>query len=910
MAVVIETTIGDITVDLFIDKRPQTCKNFLKLCKVKYYNFSLFHSIQANFLAQTGDPTGSGDGGESIFGLVHGVDKKYYEAEKMPKIKHTKPGLLSMVNCGNNMLGSQFFITLGSDLASLDEHCVFAEVTEGMEVLVKLNDVICDHQHRPYQDVRITHTVILEDPYEDLPGMIVPDASPDINTVDISNSRIGADEKINNEEGLSAQQLEELKAEREAKARATILEIVGDLPEADCAPPENVLFVCKLNPVTTDDDLEIIFSRFGKVKSCEVIRDHATGDSLQYAFVEFEEQRACEQAFLKMDNVLIDDRRIHVDFSQSVSKIRWRGKGRGVQYLDKEEQKEIKANGGRYGRKDESRDRPREREARDRDRDVRERDRSARGGRERKDDDRDRRRDPDHRDRSERRREDDRRRRDDGDDDRRRPDDESKRTEGDRRLDDAWRRADDDRRKIEDDRRRAEEKRRKEGSGRRRDDDETRRGVDDDHRRRGGVTGGYDQINYEAIPQTNRVDDDRKRRDDRRAVADRRHDSSSRRDERRRDGEGQSGRGRYDKKEDADSKRNGASRSEKSRGSKEKESKSRDSRKSNSTSKRDDSHRSSSRSETLSKSNKSNDKEKASKDQHAHQPSSEVGKKTTEDELPPSEPKKSEILSEIPENDAYAPKKESPFQPQKAEDSLDTTRSTDGDTKFDDHDEEPRSDRVIRNNEFEERMSFENEDGTVRQASANSSRRSYGKTNPSEDGTPRKEETIKSKTKKKKMKRQVESSSSSSSDSSDSSSSSSSGAKRKKKRSLTVAKKYYHRGKLVKVVKKKKQRNHRQSSESDSSESSDSDRKKKKSSKYLKVVKVIKKRKRHSSDSESSSSEDSEDSEDVRRKRKKQEKNSKKKKCNKKSKKRKLKSRSDDDSSSSEDEGYGKPVKT
>ena len=59
-----------------------------------------------------------------------------------------------------------------------------------------------------------------------------------------------------------------------------------------------------------------------------MIRDHKTGDSLQYAFVEFEEQKACENAYFKMDNVLIDDRRIHVDFSQSVSKFRWKGKGR------------------------------------------------------------------------------------------------------------------------------------------------------------------------------------------------------------------------------------------------------------------------------------------------------------------------------------------------------------------------------------------------------------------------------------------------------------------------------------------------------------------------------------------------------------------------------------------------------
>ena len=58
-----------------------------------------------------------------------------------------------------------------------------------------------------------------------------------------------------------------------------------------------------------------------------MIRDKVTGDSLQYAFVEFENRKACEDAYFKMDNVLIDDRRIHVDFSQSVARIRWRGKG-------------------------------------------------------------------------------------------------------------------------------------------------------------------------------------------------------------------------------------------------------------------------------------------------------------------------------------------------------------------------------------------------------------------------------------------------------------------------------------------------------------------------------------------------------------------------------------------------------
>jgi hypothetical protein len=71
--------------------------------------------------------------------------------------------------------------------------------------------------------------------------------------------------------------------------------MVGDLPFANVRPPENVLFVCKLNSVTRDEDLELIFSRFGKIMSCQVIRDKKTGDSLQYAFIEFDRREDAEQ---------------------------------------------------------------------------------------------------------------------------------------------------------------------------------------------------------------------------------------------------------------------------------------------------------------------------------------------------------------------------------------------------------------------------------------------------------------------------------------------------------------------------------------------------------------------------------------------------------------------------------------
>ena len=207
-----------------------------------------------------------------------------------------------MISVGDNMFGSQFFITLDDDLSYLDGqgHSVFGEIVEGgEEILQTLNETICDSENRPYQDIRITHMVVLEDPFEDPVGLEIP-PSPEPTKELLASSRIGADEDINDYEGLSEEQIAEKIAEKEAKAQAIILEMIGDLPDADCAPPENVLFVCKLNPVTTDDDLEIIFSRFGKVVSCEVIRDKKTGDSLQYAFVEFDDQKACEQAYFKV----------------------------------------------------------------------------------------------------------------------------------------------------------------------------------------------------------------------------------------------------------------------------------------------------------------------------------------------------------------------------------------------------------------------------------------------------------------------------------------------------------------------------------------------------------------------------------------------------------------------------------
>ena len=132
-------------------------------------------------------------------------------------------------------------------------------------------------------------------------------------------SRLADDEEV--QDNRTEEEKEKAKRDADTNAAALTLEMVGDLPFAEVRPPENILFVCKLNPVTRSEDLEIFFGRFGKILSCEVIKDKKSGDSLQYAFIEFDKREEAEMAYFKMQNVLIDDRRIWVDFSQSVSNL-------------------------------------------------------------------------------------------------------------------------------------------------------------------------------------------------------------------------------------------------------------------------------------------------------------------------------------------------------------------------------------------------------------------------------------------------------------------------------------------------------------------------------------------------------------------------------------------------------------
>lgn len=339
MSVLLETSLGDIVIDLHTDLAPRSCTNFLKLCSKHYYKLNAFFSVEKDFLAQTGDPTNTGKGGASIWSQLPStsqdrLDTTYFTPDTAgDQLKHTKKGTVSFA-CfrkqdkragedeeGRSVLvaGSQFFITLKDEIDYLDgRHAPFGIVVEGQEpggTLDKINESFTDEQKRPLKDIRIRHVIVLEDPFPDPDGFLPPSRSPSPTPSQVAALRLADDED------LTETQDDESRRNADTTAAALTLEMVGDLPFAEIRPPENILFVCKLNPVTRSDDLELIFSRFGKILSCEVVKDKKTGDSLQYAFVEFDKKDDAERAYFKMQNVLVDDRRIWVDFSQSVSRL-------------------------------------------------------------------------------------------------------------------------------------------------------------------------------------------------------------------------------------------------------------------------------------------------------------------------------------------------------------------------------------------------------------------------------------------------------------------------------------------------------------------------------------------------------------------------------------------------------------
>ena len=134
--------------ELYWNEAPKTCHNFAELARRGYYDNTIFHRIISDFMIQGGDPTGTGRGGQSIYGAK-------FEDEITRELKHSGAGILSMANCGPNTNGSQFFVTLAPTQHLDGKHTIFGRVYSGMDVVQKLGRIPTDKNDRPTQDVKI-----------------------------------------------------------------------------------------------------------------------------------------------------------------------------------------------------------------------------------------------------------------------------------------------------------------------------------------------------------------------------------------------------------------------------------------------------------------------------------------------------------------------------------------------------------------------------------------------------------------------------------------------------------------------------------------------------------------------------------------------------------------------------------
>ncbi|KAH7271370.1 Peptidyl-prolyl cis-trans isomerase-like 1 [Fusarium solani] len=154
--ILMETTMGSFTLELYTSHAPKTCNNFATLVRRGYYDGTVFHRVIPNFMVQGGDPTGTGRGGTSIYG-----DK--FADEIDPSLKHTGAGILSMANAGPDTNGSQFFVTLAPTPWLDGKHTIFGRVKSGMGTVRRMGMVTTGPEDRPVEDLKVVRARVVEE---------------------------------------------------------------------------------------------------------------------------------------------------------------------------------------------------------------------------------------------------------------------------------------------------------------------------------------------------------------------------------------------------------------------------------------------------------------------------------------------------------------------------------------------------------------------------------------------------------------------------------------------------------------------------------------------------------------------------------------------------------------------------
>ena len=143
-AVLLHTSMGDVTIELFDARMPITTENFRKLVEKKFYDGTIFHRVISGFMIQGGDPEGTGYGGPG-----------YSIKDELPPDNRNARGTISMANSGPNTGGSQFFINVADNNRLDPKHPAFGKVVSGMDVVDQISKVPKDQMDRPRKAVTI-----------------------------------------------------------------------------------------------------------------------------------------------------------------------------------------------------------------------------------------------------------------------------------------------------------------------------------------------------------------------------------------------------------------------------------------------------------------------------------------------------------------------------------------------------------------------------------------------------------------------------------------------------------------------------------------------------------------------------------------------------------------------------------
>ena len=156
----ITTNHGDVDIELYPEYAPRAVWNFVRLAQTGYYKNLIFHRNIKNFMIQGGDPTGTGRGGQSIWGAN-------FKDELDGPLSFTDRGMLAMANKGKNTNSSQFFITYRAAKHLERKHTIFGKVVGGLDTLKRLEDVRTDEKDRPLEDIRLVDVSVLINPFEE-----------------------------------------------------------------------------------------------------------------------------------------------------------------------------------------------------------------------------------------------------------------------------------------------------------------------------------------------------------------------------------------------------------------------------------------------------------------------------------------------------------------------------------------------------------------------------------------------------------------------------------------------------------------------------------------------------------------------------------------------------------------------